>query len=116
MAYGVFASIFPLLCLYFIRFSSSSLLFCPFVLPFASLFLSALACPFALSFLSWFVFVVSFSLTDYMQKKGRSVLVRPLFVCCVCVQIGYSAASGITKLLQAVSILNELPEIQATEN
>ena len=49
-------------------------LFCSFVLPFASLFLSALACPFALSFLSWFVFVVSFSLTDYMQKKGRKGL------------------------------------------
>ena len=27
------------------------------------------------------VVVVSFSLTDYTQKKGRAVLVRPLFVC-----------------------------------
>ena len=67
-------------------------LFCPFVLPFASLFLSALACPFALSFLSWFVFVVSFSLTDYMQKKGRKGLflassLRGLWVLDSCIVI-----------------------------
>ena len=81
-ACGVFASAFYLLYLYFIRFSSSLSLSCPFTPVFASFYAR---CPFLL-WLSLFVllrclccFFFPFGCTD--KKKGRNSL-RPLFVGC----------------------------------
>ena len=67
MACGVFAFLFAFLtCFYLVS---------------CFLCLSS-ACPFSL----WVVLIVSFSLTDYMQKrKGAKVCpLRPLLSCCVC--------------------------------
>lgn len=88
------------------------LCFCPFACPFLSSLLLSSGCSLSLPCFSLWV-VVSFSLSDYTcKKKGRAVLVRPLLSCCglYC----YFAASGITKLLRAVSILSAFPAIHAT--
>ena len=75
-ACGVFASIlsvFHLLCPCLVL-----LLLClpPFMFV-------VLLCSGCLYLFSCVVFVVSFSLSDYMRKKkGRAVLVRPLLFCC----------------------------------
>ena len=53
-----------------------------------------------------------FPLDDCDKKKGQAVGACPLFVGC---GLGYPIALGITKLLQAVSILRAFPTIQATE-
>ena len=68
----LFAPMFPLLCLSLSLFA-----------------LVVFACPPALSLLSWFVFVVSFSLSDYTQKEralrvGASSLVLLQVVCLLC--------------------------------
>ena len=56
---------------------------------------------------------LSFPLDGMTKRKGKPCwLVLSLFVGCGLV---YPIALGITKLLQAVSILRELPTIQATE-
>ena len=60
------------------------------------------------------VVVVFFPFGRYDKKKGQAVaLVLSLFVGCV---LFYPIALGITKLLQAVSILRELPTIHAAVN
>ena len=75
---SVFASIFPLLCLYFIHFSSSSPIFWGFA--FVVLFLSScLPCLF-LCPCGFLLFL--FPLRTTRKKKGRAVLVRPLLSCC----------------------------------
>ena len=76
-ACGVFASIFILLPSFFIFFVLFLVLLLMCLPPFM---LVVLLCSGCLSLSSCIVFVVSFSLTDYMQKKGRAVLVRPLCV------------------------------------
>ena len=63
-------------------------LFSPFVSVFTLLLCSLPAllwlssCLVLFVFVSLWVFVFSFSLSDYTQKKGRAVLVRPLLSCC----------------------------------
>ena len=68
-------------CPYFIRFSSSFVLFLALLLlcllPFM---LVVFLCPLALSFFSWFVFVVSFSLSVYAQKERAQFLASSLRV------------------------------------
>ena len=71
----------------------------------------------------WVWLLFPFPLRTIRKKKGRKFFASSLVLLCVALScccfvflFGYSAALGITKLLQAVSILNELPEIQATEN
>ena len=59
------------------------------------------------------VLAVLFPFGRYDKKKGQAVGACPLFVGCV---LFYPIASGITKLLQAVSILRELPTIHAAVN
>ena len=98
--------------------------FCPFVLLCFGCLLLVLSCLPLLSLCpcgSLCVGGVAFSLSDYTQKErarrvGASSLVLLWVVLAFVLPFGYSAASGITKLFVAVSILNELPEIQATEN
>ena len=77
MTCGVFAFRFPLLC------PLSCHLSCPFVSVFASFYARcpsllwlSFFCPLALSL------CFLFPLRTIRKKKGRSVLVRPLFVCC----------------------------------
>ena len=60
----------------------------------------------------WVVLLAFFPFGRYDKKKGQAVAC-PLFVGCV---LFYPIALGITKLLQAVSILRELPTIQAAVN
>lgn len=92
---------------------SFRLAFCPFIsLPVFRL--SSSVCPLVLSCLSCFGFVVAFSLSDVQTKrKGANCCpLRPLLSCCgLCC---YLAASGMMKLLQAVSSLSASPAIQAT--
>ena len=106
----MFALVFPLFALVFLLLSG----FCPLL---CLVSLCLLLLPTLVVFrcrLYGFVFVVSFSLSVYTQKeRAQSVFASSLAVCVVS---RYSAASGITKLLQAVSILSAFPAIQATEN
>ena len=61
----VFAPIYSFICLYFIRFSSSS----PIFWGFAFVVLCLFSCLVLFVFVSLWVFVVSFSLSDYTQKE-----------------------------------------------
>ena len=72
-ACGVFASVFLSFPLYL-----------PYVFPLFVLWLSCFTLVVFCCSLSWFIFVVSFSLTDYTQKERaqRFCSLRPLFVCC----------------------------------
>ena len=95
-ACGVFASIYSFICLYLPFFLS---LYLHLVL---LSFVGLVAFRFSL-FVLWFslwVFVFSFSLTDYTQKERalRFCSLRPLFACCVC----SDSRTIIEKLLRCV--------------
>ena len=80
-ACGVFAPIYPFICLPFIRFSASLPIFWGFV--FVVLGLSCLPVLFVL--VSLWVLLFSFPYRTTRKKKGRAVLVRPLLsYCCFC--------------------------------
>ena len=93
-----------------LRFSS-----CGCLLWFVLLLLRSFSLCASLVLVVWVVLlVVFFPFGRYDKKKGQAVaLVLSLFVGCV---LFYPIALGITKLLQAVSILRELPTIHAAVN
>ena len=90
-ACGVFASVFPIFCPSFCPFRSYLFLYLPFFLSLYLLLvllsfvgLVAFRFPLFVLLFSLWVFVFSFSLTDYTRKERaqRFCSLRPLFVCC----------------------------------
>ena len=89
----------PLFYLFRIRFSSSfvlvfALLLCslPIFWGFAFVVLCLSSLPVLFVLVCLWVFVFSFSLAVYMQKKGRKVFLRPLLSCCGLLYLRIAAA------------------------